>query len=256
MATPSEPPTNTAVCPQCGGAVALGTGDRIVVCGFCGKALYVDRGAVVSHYWVRRILDLEAARGALRRWMAGNDTVKDLDRRAKVDSLEPVSFPLWLFRREGKQGGEVDVEPAAPTPIPQLADLRVPAGQLLGTDPAGGPEEKVEATVPLDTARGWLEQRGDGAIAETSLVRVPLWRARYTFAGHSYLALVDGSTGKVLASVYPEKAESPYVLVAIVGLLLFGIEGFVIGNLLLKLAVYGVTAVPLGLLAWWVTRKV
>ncbi|MCH7664819.1 MAG: hypothetical protein IH936_02685 [Acidobacteria bacterium] len=50
-------------------------------------------------------------------------------------------------------------------------------------------------------------------------------------------AIVEGSTGSVLASVYPEKAQSPYILVAILGLILFGIEGLIITDPFLKLAV-------------------
>jgi hypothetical protein len=255
--SPPEPAASSLACPQCGGTVPVGSGDRIAICGFCGKALYIDRGLVVSHYWLRRILDAEGATAALRRWMAGNETVKDLDRRSEIEALDPVSFPLWLFRRQVGGGGEAVVEPAAPIPIPQIADLQIPAGQLLGADPAAGEAiERVEPTVPLETARGWLDQRGDGAISESSLVRVPLWRARYRFAGSSYLALVDGSTGQVLASVFPEKKESPYVLVAILGLVLFGIEGFAITHPIAKLVAYAVSAVPLGALAWWVSRRV
>ena len=71
-----------------------------------------------------------------------------------------------------------------------------------------------------------------------------------------YRALVEGSTGTVLAGVYPEKAESPYVLIAVLGLLLFGIEGLAISNLVVKLLAYAVTAIPLTLIAFWVARKV
>jgi hypothetical protein len=116
--------------------------------------------------------------------------------------------------------------------------------------------EQVEATVPLETARQWLSDREGGEVLETSLVRVPLWRARYHFAGKAYVALVDGSTGRVLASIFPEKAESPYMLVAVLGLILFLAEGFLIGNPVVKLFAYAVTAVPLTLVAWWVARKV
>jgi hypothetical protein len=279
---PAPESISTVTCPQCGGVCPLPAGEKILECPFCSVSLFVDRSAVVSHYWLPRLLDRAEAVAALRRWMAGNETVKDLDRRVEKVALEPVSFPMWLFRCRGKAGATVVVEPAAPTPIPQLADLEVPAGRLVASDPEGfglaGPDpaganpaaaqsadatqeespgvEQVEATVPLETARQWLSDRQSGEVLETSLVRVPLWRARYHFAGNPYVALVDGSTGRVLASIFPEKAESPYVLVAVLGLLLFVAEGFLIGNPVVKLVAYGVTAVPLTLLAWWVARKV
>ena len=54
----------------------------------------------------------------------------------------------------------------------------------------------------------------------------------------------------------PEKAESPYFLVAALGLILFGVEGLLISNLVAKFVAYAITAVPLTLLAYWVARKV
>ena len=57
-----------------------------------------------------------------------------------------------------------------------------------------------DATIPLETARGWLDQRDVGEPEETALVQVPLWRCPYSFKGADYEALVDGSTGAVLAS--------------------------------------------------------
>ena len=60
----------------------------------------------------------------------------------------------------------------------------------------------------------------------------------------------------MLAAVYPEKAESPYVLIAVLGLVLFGLEGLAISNPVLKILAYAVTAIPLTLIAYWVARKV
>ena len=151
-----------------------------------------------------------------------------------------------------------------------MADLEVPADKLEpfradAAEAEGAAEaaaaadgvQRVEATVPLETARGWLAQAGgDAEITETALVHVPFWRATYAFGGREYGALVEGSTGVVLASVYPEKSDSPYWLVAGLGLLAFGAEGILIVDLFWKLAAYAVTAVPLLGLAWWVTRRV
>lgn len=258
-------------CPQCGGENPLPSGARLLVCQFCDAALFVDRSGLVSHYRLPRLLGRGEAERSLRRWMAGNDTVKDLDKKAAAVSLTPLLFPVWMFRRRGAGGEEVFAQPAAATPEPAVADLSVPAGKLEPyrgeagggdggrADGAGGPadEERVEATVPLETARGWLGQsHGEGALLETALVHVPFWRASYDFDGRTYSALVEGSTGVVLASVFPEKAEAPYFLVAALGLVLFGAEGLLIQDLFFKLLAYAVTAVPLLGLAWWVTRRV
>jgi hypothetical protein len=272
----------TLQCPQCGGENPLPSGARLVTCQFCDAALFVDRSGLVSHYRLPRLVGRRQAEEALRRWMAGNQTVKDLDKKATRITLSPFSFPLWMFRLRTAGGELVAVQPAAATPEPAMADLKVPAGKLepfrgvegetagaaaaTGGGGASGDEavEVVAATVPLDTARTWLGQRagdddgssGGETVTETALVQVPFWRAGYAFGDRTYSALVEGSTGVVIASVFPEKAESPYWLVAILGLLLFGVEGLVITDVFVKLLVYAVTAVPLLGVAWLVTRRV
>jgi hypothetical protein len=171
-----------------------------------------------------------------------------------MEAVEAVSFPVWLFRLRGERGEEVRIEPAAPTPIPQLADLEVPAGKLEAYAREDGAEETA-ATVPLETARGWLGGRAGSAI-ETALVHLPLWRCRYGYGGQRYTALVDASTGAVLAAVFPAKAETPYYLTAALGLVLFLALGFAIGNPLVKVLAYAASGVPLALVAYWVTRTV
>ncbi len=246
---------HTIRCPKCGAENPLSSGARLVRCAFCDAALVVERGGAVAHYLLPRLLSQEEAGAALRRWMAGNETVKDLDSKATLGSIQAVSFPMWFFRFDAGGHEETLVEPAAPTPVPQLADLKVPAGQLLAYAPEAGVEE-IAAAVPLETARGWLVQRGTSQPSETALVHLPLWRCEYAFGGKTWSALVDGSTGAVVASVFPAKAEAPYRAMAAVGLLLFAVEGLAIGNVLVKLLVYLVTALPLVALSYWVTRRV
>jgi hypothetical protein len=277
--------TDTLRCPQCGGENPLPSGVRLLRCRFCDAALFVDRSGLVSHYRLPRLVDRRGAEEALRRWMAGNHTVKDLDKKASGIELAPLAFPLWMFRQRTAGGEVVHVEPAAATPESAMADLEVPAGKLepfragaveaeeaevaaatpaLESGAVPDAVERVEATVPLETARGWLGQQlgagrgagGSGEITETALVHVPFWRAGYLYGGRRWSALVEGSTGVVLASVYPEKSEAPYWLVAGLGLLAFGLEGVLIYDLFLKAAAYAVTAVPLLGLAWWVTKRV
>lgn len=201
------------------------------------------------------MIDRQHALEALNRWMNGNETVKDLDKKSQVTAVVPTTFPLWMFRCQQPSGGElVLVEPAAATTVPQLADLRLPAGKL---EPFASEKGSTDtpATVPLETARGWLGPTS-GKVSETALVELPLWECRYRYREGDYLALVEGSTGSVLAAVFPEKAETPFFATAAAGLVLFLAEGFLISNPLLKAVVYAVTAVPLAGLALWVARKV
>lgn len=252
----------TVACPQCGGENVLPSGASLLLCTFCGASIFVDRSQVVIHYKVPRLLDDAHAREALRRWMAGNATVKDLDRLAVLGAVTPTSFPMWLFRFRAGDGESVRVEPAAATPVGELAELDLPAGKL---EPYGRGEDRVEATaatVPLATAKGWLTQRtgqaggAAGELLEQALVHVPLWRCEYQYQGKTYVALVEAATGRTLATVYPAKAEAPYIAVAALGFVVFLVEGFVFTNPFLKAVVFAATAVPVLGVAYWVTRKV
>ncbi len=246
-------------CPQCGGANSLPSGRSLLRCAFCDAALFVDRSGLVLHYRLPRLLDRDQATAALKRWMAGNQTVKNLDRKATLASATPIWFPVWMFRLAGDQGEEIRIQPAAPTPISQLADLRIPAGELkpftAEMQESHAPAENRQPTIPIETARGWLGEAAE-RVRETARVHLPLWECRYQYEDRGYVALVDGSTGTVMASVFPEKAESPFWLVALTGLILFALAGLVISHPLLKLLTYGALALPLTLLAYWVSRKV
>ncbi|MEM7048585.1 MAG: hypothetical protein AAF604_02950 [Acidobacteriota bacterium] len=248
-------PSAHLTCPQCGGDNDLLSGVALAVCAYCDATLFVDRSGLVLHYGLPRLIDQRSAEQSLRRWMAGNETVKNLDRLAKVEEQAAVRFPMWFFRRRSAAGESTLVEPAAPTPISQLAEIEVPVGKLETWVPEEG-VETVDATVPLETARSWIPEGGREEVAETALVHVPLWRFRYRYDDQSYVALVEGSTGTVLASIFPAKAESPFYLVAGLGLFLFGAEGLLISNLALKAVVYGITAVPMVAIAYLVARKV
>ena len=188
--------------------------------------------------------------------MAGNETVKNLDRKSEVVSLEALSFPMWLFRVD-QDGDEVSlIAPAAPIPIPDLMDFELPPGRIL---PYSGPAEGVEApevSVPMETAKGWAESRNPGSIHEIALIDVPFWRCRYRYQSSDFVALVDAISGGVLASFYPEKSESPYILVAGLGFFVFLVEGLVIQHPIAKALAYGLTAIPLVGIAYWVARKI
>ena len=107
----SEVNDSRFVCTQCGGEGALGSGQRFLTCRFCGATLFVDRSGIVGHYRLPRLLGADEAKAACRRWMAGNETVKDLDTKSTIESIEAISFPVWLFRVQAQGGEEVVIEP-------------------------------------------------------------------------------------------------------------------------------------------------
>ena len=116
----------------------------------------------------------------------------------------------------------------------------------------------IEPEVPADTAREWLKSRvgAEVAVRKTVLYHLPLYRTPYSWQGRTYQAAVDAISGKVFPADYPSKAESPFVLVAVFALIIFGIEGLIISNPLIKIVVYLISAVPILGIAWLTSRKV
>ena len=115
----------------------------------------------------------------------------------------------------------------------------------------------IEPEVPLETARQWLIERcGEVAIRQTVLYHLPMYRTPYSWQGRAYKAAVDGVSGKVFPADFPAKAEAPYVGVAALALIIFGLEGLIIQNLVVKLAAFMVSAVPILAVAWLTSRKV
>ncbi len=204
-------------CPQCNGLLEPDEGQLFLTCPYCGSAVFLDKSRVVFHWSVEPTLDEAGARAALRRWMAGNETVKDLDVKSQVTSAEFVYFPLWLLRY-GQGGGEtIHLEPAAATSVTELKRLRLPAGDLVPYQAALDPRA-VPPTVPLQYVLSWMAVTGvdKSPAKELSLVHVPLFTFHYEFSGERYLAVVDGATGSVFANIFPAKAEAPYRTIALV----------------------------------------
>jgi hypothetical protein len=115
----------------------------------------------------------------------------------------------------------------------------------------------IEPEVPLETARDWLvAKQGEVEVRQTVLYHLPLYRTPYSWSGRTYQAAVDGVSGKVFPADFPAKAEKPYIGVAALALIVFGLEGLVIQNLIVKLFAYLVSAVPILGIAWFTSRKV
>lgn len=206
-------PTPTITCSQCGGELHPDEGQIFLTCPYCSAAVFLDKSQVVFHWVLAPTLDETKARGALARWMAGSQTVKDLDQKARVEAPSFEYFPLWLFKRRGADGREqVLLEPAAATSVSELRRLNLPAGDLRKYDPTLDAQAHTP-TVPLEAALGWLAERQApaGDIVERALVHVPLYTFKYAFGGQTYTALVEAATGGVLANLYPAKAEAPYL---------------------------------------------
>ncbi|HEX7972780.1 MAG TPA: zinc ribbon domain-containing protein [Anaerolineales bacterium] len=216
-------PSNELQCPQCGGVLHPEEGQTFLTCPYCGASVYLDRSQVVFHWYLTPTLDEAKARAALAGWMAGNQTVKDLDQKAKVLGSSFEYFPVWFFKVRLPTGSEqVLLEPAAATSVSELRNLNLPAGDLRKY------ENNLDAqshapNVPLQTARSWAENHlsPQSTVAEQSLVHIPLYTFKYTYRGSTYTAIVEAGTGGVFANIYPAKAEAPFLVAGGITALVF-----------------------------------
>lgn len=216
-------PQTQVLCTQCGGELHPDEGQIFLNCPYCSSAIYLDKSRVVFHWYLAPTLDEEKARGALRRWMASSQTVKDLDQKAQLTGGAFKYFPVWYFkRRKPNQQEEIILEPAAATSVTEIRRISLPAGDLRKYD------ERLDAqahtpTVPLQAALGWLaeQQVPQQEIAEQALVHIPIYTFKYSFQGRPYTALVEGATGKVFANIFPAKNEAPFMTLGILAALVF-----------------------------------
>jgi DNA-directed RNA polymerase subunit RPC12/RpoP len=216
-------PENSLLCTQCGGELHPDEGQIFLTCPYCSSTVYLDKERVVFHWYLAPTLDENKARSALARWMAGNETVKDLDKKSQVNGEAFEYFPVWYFKRRSEDGKEeILLEPAAATSVSELRKLKLPAGDLRKYDSSVDPTARPPS-VPLETARGWTLERQPSSekIAEQALVHIPLYTFKYTYQGKSYTAIVEAGTGGVFANIFPAKAEAPYLLAGGVTALVF-----------------------------------
>ena len=245
-------------CTQCGATIEPRADERLLVCPFCSTALVLDGSATLFHEMMLPTIAAEQVPAHLRRFLGGPSTVADLDRKAQLADPRLEYFPFWAFTIIEGNSERVILEPAAPSSLQGLQGLELPAGTTrpMDADSAAG-VAVVDPEVPAETAREWLKTRhGEIAVRKTVLYHLPLYRTPYSWQGRTYQAAVDAISGMVFPADYPSKAESPFVAVAILALVIFGIEGLVISNPFLKAIVYLISAAPILGIAWLTSRKV
>ncbi len=248
----------SVACTQCGASIEPRAGERLLECPFCSTALVVDGSGTLFHEVMVPTVAADQVSAHLRRFLGGTSTVADLDRKAKLGEPLLEYFPFWAFTVAGKKGERVVLQPAAPSSLQGLQGIELPAGS---TQPMKaeitGEAPVVEPEIPLETAREWLTAKlGETEIRQTVLYHLPMYRTPYSWQGKGYQAAVDAVSGKVFPADYPAKAEAPFVGVAALALVVFGLEGLFIQNLVVKLAVYLISAVPILGIAWMTSRKV
>lgn len=201
-------------CTQCGAELHPDEGQIFLTCTYCSATIFVDKTQVVFHWALNPTLNQQQASEALARWMSGNQTVKDLDRKAQVQGSVFQYFPLWSFIWRGSDGHEnTSLLPAAATSVTELSHMNLPAGDLVRYETVND-ADAIPPTVPLEGAREWLLQSQPKAqVRESALVHVPIYLFKYLYNNQVYTAVVEAATGAVLANLYPAKSEAPYLAV-------------------------------------------
>ena len=191
--------------------------------------------------------------------MAGNDTVKDLDRLAVIQSQELAYIPMWRFVVRDPAGDREFSEPASSSTIADLRRLPLSGGDLKFFSPTtfqGLPLK--EPDILLDSAAQWLQNEKGASresIKETNLIHVPFYIFKYQFGGKDYQAVVDGTTGRVLTALFPAKAELPFLGVALLSALVLLVLGLIAPNVYIRLLLYIVAIVPLGIISHTIVKK-
>jgi len=208
----NETPVTTVNCTQCGGELHPNEGQLFLTCPYCSATVYLDPSQVVFHWFLAPTVDPQQAGGQLNRWMSGNQTVKDLDKKAQVTGQSFQYFPLWYFLAAQGNHEMPNLESAAAISITELTHLILPAGDLKPYA-ASIESQSVPPTVPLETARTWQQQKNPGSvIRQVAMVHVPIYIFHYTYRGQTFTAVVEAGTGSVLANLFPAKSEAPYLL--------------------------------------------
>jgi hypothetical protein len=203
----TSPVATEILCRQCGAVLQVETGSLLVVCEFCGTSNYVDKSQVVLHFAVRPTIRDNDAEAALRRWMAGNATVKDLDQKATIEKPAYELFPMWMVRVKRDDKETVYLEPAAALSISELKQITIPAADLEPYDHTLD-NSATAPTVPYEAMMRWLiDDHGvkREQVREVLLVHLPIYIYKYEFSGRRYTAIVDAATSKVFANIFPAK---------------------------------------------------
>ncbi|MCC6864931.1 MAG: hypothetical protein IT280_02095 [Ignavibacteria bacterium] len=262
-------------CTQCGADVTVQQDETFIECPFCASALFLDKRKVVFHYLINSNFKPNEAEGNLKRWMSGNHTVKDLDKKAQIVKSEFYFFPVWYFKTKDTSGDKIYLQPAASTSVSEIKKLQIPAGALKFYEKNTYNEDEIKKPdVLYDSAKAWLQSSGVNldTVTEAALVHIPFYQFTYSFAGQSYTALVEASSGQVYSNVYPAKSEAPFRILfglSIAAFIVTSIICYVLGFVLnssteealltaefFKIFAYGLVSVPLIIMAYFIAKKV
>ncbi len=223
-------------------------------CGFCESQSYIDKSGAGFFYILPYQIGDQDAQGVFRRWAAGSERAKDLERTARVVSFTRSYFPVFMFRRDTDRGEEVFVEPARSTTLPGLHSLKVPPGDLHVFDQNydfGG----VELMQPNIEMVAYLSAL-PGRPKEQALVYFPIYLVEYVYGDRRYQLVIDGSSGEVFSADYPPRRTAAYYAVGVVGFVACLGEGLLLPwNLPLAVGALVVTVPALFAASYYVAKN-
>jgi hypothetical protein len=264
-------PATQALCRQCSAPLDVEQGTTLTTCEFCGTTNVLDKSQSVFHYAVRETVRPHEAEAMLKRWMGGNDTVKDLDTKATIERPVFQLFPMWLVRAKQNGQEKVLLEPAAAISVSELKELHVPAASLESYDHSLD-NSAIQPTVPYKTMLNWLADEHkitSKHLTEAAIVHLPIYLFKYNFDGNQFTAVVDAATGQVFSNIYPSKWEAPYQAIGGIGCVAYFLAALVpafmfvnsggigiITGLLIYLVISVVLAIPIMAIAAYISAKV
>lgn len=251
-------------CPQCGSDNTIDQKDVIYIqCAFCESSLYFARGQAVQHYFLVPNIAPKTVPGLLQTWCKEQEIHGKLD----ITQLERVYVPVWKITFHD---GTSRVVSASLQYFSGLSDLGIPSGSLRYFEPHLLQEEQVlDVDIDLEPVLARIDQRSDMIsrnvqdvfqvpveekgqdsdtdtdIREAILFHLPFYMIDYTYNGTPYTVTMEAATGRFIASETPPSFKDirtmTYGLITVASLLVFMVEGLLIPDFWLAVAVGGCT---------------
>ncbi len=241
--------TAESVCPQCGALLAAPHQVETFVCIYCGSSLRTGEGLRLYRLAERPSVDREAAAGFLRSWFTGDDGSADMGTAARYEVGGLRYFPFLRIRRAGADR----VAALAPLPSPEVMSLAQVPAQLV----ADGDTASADGDIDEEFLRKELRQAvADPGSREVLIEQRAYYPVQYSYKGNHYSAVIDGGSGRVLASHRPPRREVLGERKVAMGLLalLFG-EAVLVPGPAARIVVIAVTAcASYPLLRWALAR--
>ena len=199
-------------CPNCGNEITLTTSCDKFTCPICNTTSSLNKAETLYRYVMPFRISDEQAKNVFKTWATGPDKAIDLYSNAANLKWEKYYLPIAKIVRLVEKYGKVDEEVSifslckGTAPHPELVSDTIPAGDMLFYE-----GEVLDGyCVGLDTDIGKVLNNFTGTKKEQSVIFVPAYYLTYTYNNNNYFIAIDGVTGKVSTSLYPQASDKIY----------------------------------------------